>query len=251
MKTGGRSFLKSYQTIKRLSEHEGVGIGIRINIDKNNIDSVPELLNVLIADGLQKKVSVDLAPVHPWGSDTTRYHYEPLSLTEYAEIELDLLTSMVLEDFQVHLLPNRKKSICTVALNLRNGLVVDANGKLSRCWEVPYSEVKPHKHFVQYLSNHANQKTLLEVGSLRRGIQKSNWLGQTFLQVFEEKTIECVNCPLLPSCAGQCPVRYFQDAKPPCPVWKYNLEGRIALSYAIDQVGSVEALKKTVQATQS
>ncbi|MDM8562393.1 hypothetical protein QUF54_03475 [Candidatus Marithioploca araucensis] len=76
-------------------------------------------------------------------------------------------------------------------------------------------------------------------------------LGQTFLKLFEEKTIECVNCSIMPICVGRCPVRYLQDAKPPCPSWKYNIEGRMALSYAIDQVGGVEALKKTVQATQS
>ena len=251
LKTGGRSFSKTYRTVKWLSEHKGVSINIRINIDKNNIDSVPELFNVLIADNLQKKVTIDLARVTPWGSDVDRYRYEPLPLVEYAEIEMDLLTAMLLDDFKVRLLPKREKYLCTVTLNPRNGLVVDTNGRFSRCWEIPYSEVKPHKRFAQYINNHANQEKLFEVGSLRRGIQKSNWLGQTFLQLFEEKTIECVNCPLLPSCAGKCPVRYFLDAKPPCPSWKYNIEGRMALRYAIYHVGGVKALKKTVQAAQS
>lgn len=250
LKTGEASFAKSYHTIKRLSKHKGVGITVRVNLDQNNLGSVRELLDLLISDGLQKKVVVDLAPVHSWGSDVTRYRYKPLSLGEYASIELDLLTQMVLEDFSVNLLPNRRNSPCTVInSNPRNGLVIDANGNFSRCWEIPYSEIRPHQHLLNKINSRADQKGLFEVGSLAEGVPKPNWLGQTFLQIFEEKTIECVNCSLLPSCAGGCPVQYVQHAKPLCPVWKYNLEGRIALSYAIAHVGGVESLKNQVQAT--
>ncbi len=248
LKTGEKSFDKTYRTIKRLSEHENALINLRVNIDKSNINSIQELLSLLSSDGLHKKVFMDLSPVHPWGSNIANYCYESLSLAEYAEIELDLLTYMVLEDFHVNLLPKRQKSPCLATnLNPRNSLVVDANGRFSCCWEIPYSEVKPHKKFAHYIRNNDEQKALFEVGSLEEGVQKPNWLGQTFIQLFKEETIECITCPLLPSCAGGCPVRYIQDAKPLCPSWRYNLEGRMALNYAIDHVGGIEALKNKVK----
>ena len=52
---------------------------------------------------------------------------------------------------------------------------------------------------------------------------------------------KCSEVPLLPACGGYCPKKW-DDGDVPCPAFKYNIEQRLLLAYAIGRLGGAAAL---------
>lgn len=200
-------------------------IVIRCNVHQDNYKSINNLIDHLYELGISKKISMDFAPVHDWGKN---YAKENLGLTPeyFGELEIDWMLKMKEYGFKFSksLLPGRKNNTCMVT-SLDSELI-DAKGRLSYCWEIPYTPEFDHENSTMF---HGHINSL--VSKDRKKLPLGNW----YEDIRQEKyQTTCLKCILLPVCAGSCPIDWFKNTAM-CPSFKYNLKDRMAFEYINNQ----------------
>lgn len=220
-----RSLLGGQPTFQRIVENlRGVldelplRVTVRINIDSRNAASVRGLLDYLCRVGFarRKNFGVYFAPVEAITEGCHCVVDACMSKSQYAQLEIALtryafdlgLTSLPY--------PPRFQGVCG-ALRPK-GLVVLPNGDLHKCWD---TVSMPDR----------KTGTIFDVDALRTDERILKWIRWT---PFE--TTACVNCKILPNCAGGCAHKFLnrdqtlgEAASLPCPSWKYNIKERLIL----------------------
>jgi uncharacterized protein len=190
-----------------------LGVGIRVNIDHENSDHIPDLLTDLAMQGLaHPRVGLKLARVHSWGNDVTQVE---LGARSYAEREASWLRTAVRLGFQVPLMPAAPVAM-TCTATTRNAEVVDADGGVFSCTEHP---LVPRDMEAGRLTTTEE----LAATARRPGGRFDGWYGEV-----AEGRWPCSTCPILPLCGGSCP-KLWSEEMPPCPSAKFNWPARLAL----------------------
>jgi uncharacterized protein len=224
-KNGLPTFEKIFTNVVRLAHQSDldVDISIRCNVDRQNYESVSPLLEQLAAEGLQKRISFYVAPIHSWGNDA---HQGSLSKEEFAAWEILWFSEMIELGFRPSLLPDLKPIVC-IALD-NNAELVDAYGNVFNCTEVSYVPTygTPNEYAVDHLSGQ-------KMPGKRERLSNFN-------DLVRQGEYSCSSCRMLPVCGGACPKSWLEGMEP-CPSAKQNIEQRLILRYALSRLDEAEA----------
>lgn len=202
-------------------------IGIRINIDYTNQNSVVPLLEMLASYNILDKVNLQFAEIVDWGKNGASK--DSLSITEFAEKEIDWILKLVqLGGSASSFIPEREYVACMV--QEKNSEVFDAFGNIYPCYELPYT---PAYENSDYLVGNIKDdpKTYKLDNSLR------NWDEH----VKKADVSDCNTCKFYPVCSGGCPKSWL-EGDPSCPPFKFNIEDRLVLQYISNQTEIKELL---------
>ena len=190
---------------------------VRINIDKDNINRVDELLDIL-KDKIEKyqKLKIDFGQVTVFTEICKSVESDCYNNEQYADIMLPLYDKVTAKDFvnnKMTVYPSPRSNYCCV--DYANSFVVDYTGTLYRCWN--------HVGNVKYSCGNVNNFDTEEL--------TSNYFSWIELDPITHS--KCRECTLLPICMGGCPdaMRNSADNQPVCGTIKYNLDKVIEYYY--------------------
>ena len=213
-KAGGPSFAAILDNLHAVAERSELNfrLVVRCNVDRANAASVPELIDLLAGEGLQRRVELYFSPVYAWGNDADE---AALAREEYASREVEWLARMIRAGYDVDLLPKRRRIVCLAVRP--SARVTDAFGEEFNCTEVPYVPAygQPNRFAVGHVD----------------GTTRAEPFFRTFNEQIAEGGVGCHWCPMLPACGGACP-KSWAEGKAPCPSSKHNLPERLLLHFA-------------------
>lgn len=189
-KDGSSSFDKIVDILKLLNNRtDFVKPLIRVNIDKNNINSTEELLSYLATEGLNT-CGLDFGIVHGGTEACSAY-----SGSCFVEEELGELLSSLWElarkyGFNINPRPMRKFIYC--GLNKENAYTIAPTLDVYKCWE----QVGEEKHKIGNIEHNGNLKENL--------YSLIDWMSINPVEV-----AECKECVYLPACGGGCAARAY------------------------------------------
>jgi uncharacterized protein len=179
---GTSSFDLIIGNIKRL-ELDKVSIVIRVNLIKDNIAAIGDLVRQLSSLGLAGMIAVALAPVQALGKSCYAVSQRCLSAEGFADRHFEFVRLLDEEGFSPNCLPYPIGSFC--GAYVENSFVVDWNGDVSKCWnDVGLSEKR-----IGNVHSPAGISARQTCHADRDPFQDS----------------ECRQCPILPVCMGGCP----------------------------------------------
>ena len=183
---------------------------VRINIDKNNLSYVDELLEILHSR-IEKidNLSIDFGQVSAATEICRSIENDCYNNEQYADIMLPLYEKVEKFGFTMNKMsvyPSPRLNVCCA--DYVTGFVVDNNGNIYRCWNHVGNTSKSHGNV-----NNFDYKKL--------GENYFSWIEWTPMR--NEK---CRDCNILPICMGGCPdaMRNSAEGQPVCGTIKYNLE---------------------------
>ncbi|MDP5169623.1 MAG: SPASM domain-containing protein [Bacteroidia bacterium] len=224
----GKSFDIIFSNILKITSrpnyHDEARIAIRCNADEQNAAGVIPLIELLGEHNLQDKVNFYIAAVYSWGNDA----HLRTPIEEFAVWEIDWFLAMKENKLGVYPIPERVYSVCTAVMP--NDEVVDPYGNLYNCTEVPLVPTYEGR----YTTGHIN-----EFDNLIKPEDKP-WNDWNDRILAKDDRYWCSGCKIFPVCGGRCP-KNWDDGIPPCPVMKFNMEDRLALTYYLckEQVSDV------------
>lgn len=185
---------------------KNIKVIIRCNIDKSNKFSWKGLLNKLEElDIIHKLASFYLAPIHSWGNDA---HKSAIDVYEFADIELEFLSTLVSKKCKFNILESSKKRTC-MAVSTHDE-VFDVFGNIYNCTEIPLVDKYKNSNYIVNQDSNGKRKF-------------DNW----YSLLFDSK---CKKCKILPLCMGVCP-KQSEEGTVVCPSIKYNIQEIILLHY--------------------
>lgn len=221
-KGGQPSFDRIFRNLVLLVEKAPteVEISVRCNVDRQNVEGVSPLLNLLAEKGMQKKISFYVAPIHSWGNDADR---DALSSGDFATWELNWFAQMHTLGFKVSVLPELKPVVCMAVSP--HAELIDPSGSVFNCTEV--SLVPAYGN-----PNIYSLGTLRENRHSASAVRLANFPDQVLAGQYD-----CGTCAMLPVCGGSCP-KQWQEGRVPCPSAKLNMKGRLLLALACSKISA-------------
>jgi uncharacterized protein len=216
---------------------------VRCNVDRRNVQGVSPLIQALArAEVLRRLADFSVAPVHDWGNDAGKYALPP---EEFARLELQWLAELISLGFTPPRLIPRRRPVNCMALR-PTAVLVDPFGNLYNCTEaslVPTPSpagkavpAHPGLTTAPYSLPLVSTAETFRIGDLKTGEQAGR---RRALGDFNERVARgeypCHSCRMLPVCGGGCP-KHWLEGTPGCPSAKYNIEGRLLLSYALSRL---------------
>jgi uncharacterized protein len=160
-----------------------VSIGIRVNLMKDNIAAVGDLVRQLASLGLAGKIHVSLAPIEALGKSCYAVSKRCISGKGFADCHFEFVRRLDEEGFSPNCLPHPIESFCGAFRE--NSFVIDWNGDVFKCW----NDVG------------LREKRIGNVHSPAGISIKGTCLADH--NPFQDQ--ECRKCPILPVCMGGCP----------------------------------------------
>jgi uncharacterized protein len=191
-----------------------LAISIRINIDHENEESVPDLITDLACFGLAgPQITLQLSPVHSWGNDVSDVE---IAVKGYAEREAGWLRLAESLRIGYRVLPDHAVA-STCKATTRSGEIIDPTGRVFSCSEHPLVPGAPERAVVATVDELA--------GSQRR---PAGLLDDWFDEI-DAGGAQCSRCPILPVCGGSCP-KLWREGHVPCPSVKHNWADRMDIA---------------------
>lgn len=216
LKNGGTSFDRCLALLSAAVVGELVpdlSIVIRINIDTDNEEHLPELLRDLAAAHLAvPQIELQLMPVHSWGNDVSGVELEARG---YAEREAGWLALARDLGFTFSGLPTQAKATTCTATS-RSGEIHDPAGRVYACSEHPLVPVVETTGIIAHIEE-------LPLTERRPDGMFDDWYSQV-----AEASQPCHHCPFLPVCGGSCP-KLWREGHLPCPSYRFNHQQRLDL----------------------
>ena len=179
------------------------GIGIRINLMRDNAASLPDLVRALSAAGLAGRVGVSLAPVEAVSKPCHAIADRLVSAEEFADRHFAFLQSLEAEGFSPECVPGAIANYC--GADREHSFLIDWRGDIFACWNDVGVVEKRLGNIHQPLALRARESCQGRLGPFEHA--------------------ECRRCPILPICMGGCPV-FAGDAgggRPVCLFVKHRL----------------------------
>jgi uncharacterized protein len=180
----------------------------RINVDKNNINDLEEIVSQFKRYADNENLSIYIAPILPHTKVCTEYCFEYSEYPELFERAYEILFKYNLLRNIGEFVPKRRITCCSTRAS--NEIVVDTRGVLFKCMQTATKD--------QYA-----------VGNCRTGLEYNSELAKWITSV---TPAECVNCIFMPICQGGC--KGFRSLNnpliSPCATEKYIIE--VILKYA-------------------
>nr|HID59180.1 radical SAM protein [Desulfobacterales bacterium] len=214
LRNGGSTFDAIFRNVKEIA---GIlYVVFRVNIDTQNWESFPRLLNMLEEAGVSKSaVSIDIAQTQVFTAACQSVADYGFDTETFAKMMTELYPIVIEHGFQVRVLPKPNYGGCTATGT--NCLLIIPNGEIYRCWNTIGDERERIGHILRPIKLHHNL---------------TKWLAWT---PFEEE--KCRRCNILPLCMQSgCPYREIAvdgvvRSTNKCSPWRYNLEKILKLAY--------------------
>lgn len=185
-----------------------VDVLIRMNADRSNIETVPELMASLEEHGLLEWCQVHIDRVSPFRLEEVEDPGQILGADEFAQIELALLARARDEGWPLTMSNPRPAITGVCQVDRVNSFVIAPSGQLMKCW----AELGNRPHQVGHLA----EPSTWHAGDELTGLASRD--------VFDDA--DCCACPVLPLCMGTCPLlrrnRRGLGLKE-CPPFKHTL----------------------------
>ena len=191
---------------------------IRTNIDKTNLNSIKDLVDLFAENDAQGKIQFSFAPIVDWG-DKKYGTIDGFTKRDFADIEIDLLHYAHQKGFLIDtsLVPKREFMPCMVVA--KDSEVFDAFGNVYPCYEFTYTPAyNEDKHKIGNLLD--NKFIPNDLATTR------NW----YNDIRKEDFANCNKCELLPVCGGGCVKNWYND-ETGCPSFKFNISDRLLIDY--------------------
>lgn len=201
--------------MKNLRDIAGmIPIFVRTNIDKNNIENFPALLDELEKNGLREKVTIVIDKTSIISDACYSYKYNTYKIREFAEIFTGLYELMLKRNFRLRTVPDIDAVKC--ASICYNGWYIYANGDVYKCMN----------HF-----GHEEES----IGNVS-DMQKQNYRLAKWFAWDPFSNSHCIECNILPLCQGGCPDNWinsseYVEPEERCLHWKYTLPRILKLHY--------------------
>ena len=204
----------------------GCSVSIRCNVDERNREGVTPLIHLLAAHELQDKIAYFyVAPIHSWGNNA---HELSVEKQEFAEEEIGWILEQLKAGFSPQLIPHLNPVVCLSVTP--DAEVFDAFGNVFDCTETPYVDSYKDTNYV-----------LGNLGHKDNSISEYRPLINFNDEVLSGQ-YPCATCCMLPVCGGGCP-KSWREGMAPCPTNKFNIESKLALSYALQKTGKSAVLE--------
>jgi uncharacterized protein len=204
--------------LENLSAVAGIlSINVRINVDKENVDSACEVAEILQQKGILDKVRVTFAQVQSSGHTCSDIRDRCFDNAGFARTLVQIQNRLFGKGIHRVNSP-RIGSGATCGAVADGNFVVSPTGHLFRCWED--LSIDGEKSIGDLFSPIPDDR------------QKQNLDAYRVWDPF--KMTECRSCDVLPVCLGGCPLSTLRDpeaSRGECAPWKYNLKEIIELAY--------------------
>ncbi|MEW5797312.1 MAG: radical SAM protein [Candidatus Zixiibacteriota bacterium] len=193
-------------------------INIRINIDKDNVDSAYEVVELLQSRQVLDKVNITFAPITPSGSVCSDIIERCHDNEEFAGALTRTYRRLLERGIRQVTFPRPSSGAACGAI-AEGYFVVSPTGHLFKCWED--LSLDGAKWVGDIFSSQPSEQQLANL----RAYQSWQPLGLT----------ECRDCSVLPICMGGCPARGLEKPSATCGscvTWKHNLGELLDLAYA-------------------
>lgn len=174
-------------------------IGIRINIDIENIDRVTEIIETLNKLGLQNKVHITLGFVESINNSYKKEKCFEYNIFQKAQVKLARAGVLKAESFY----PQPRFNYC--GADSGAALVIDPEGKLYKCW----------------CDIGMNEKIIGDIHDLEKISNMEVFTSYMLYDPTEDE--ECRKCICLPFCKGGCPHKRIAGQER-CDMSKENLK---------------------------
>ncbi len=216
LKGGGDSFDTIVTNLERISDDTPFRIAIRVNIDKRNANSIPDLLDVLKARGFHQRGNFSLNFGHVFATSVTCADIATHCMVtpEFSRFLVAAYSAAMERGFRQTTYPSIMLGSC--GATGMNSAVIEPNGDIQNCWET--------------VGDPSKRTGTLTSEGIEYNHNYARWLGWT---PFAEN---CVACNLLPVCMRGCP--YLSLYRPKslggvsrsaCTSWRYNIENMLPL----------------------
>ncbi len=202
-------------------------VSIRVNMDKDNVDTADELLDELEAAGVRGKADIYFARIVPVTEACVDVSGVCFGVEDFSKWESRLAMKKMERGWGLPLYPMLKGAYC--GADSMAGKTICPDGMMVKCWnDVSYPEEA---------IGHLIKPQITEAEMTRNRFKWLAW------DPFEKS--QCVECPVLPNCMGGCPysgIRLEKQDHGECSTLKYNLGEIIALTYYHERV--LEEMKR-------
>jgi len=207
--SGASSFDKLIDSLNVLLKNNFTVI-CRINIDKENINNVEELLEIL-REKVERyeDLKIDFGQVSAFTEICKSIESNCYDNEQYAVIMFPLYAKVAEYGFEVNKMtvyPSPRTNYCCA--DLANSFVVDNYGELYRCWNHVGNFQRSCGNVKDFSAEHLNK----------------NYLSAILWNPLRNE--KCRDCKLLPICMGGCSdaMKNSAEGQPVCGTVKYNLE---------------------------
>ena len=176
---------------------------MRINTDKSNMNSPYKVVDDLISNNLQEKVTPYIGLIE---NDNDCYSSSLcMNREEFSEIDFEFDEVLKKKGFKLNILkryPARINTAC--GADRLNTYVINANGDLYKCW----SDIG----IIERKIGNINEETPISKNLL------------DYILYDPTKNIKCKECKVLPLCMGGCPSKVKNNIEDRCASEKYKLK---------------------------
>jgi uncharacterized protein len=208
--------------LENLTQTAGIlRIGVRVNVDRLNLEATSEILDDLRSRSLLDKLSIYFAQVNASTTVCADIKDRCLTTEEFSRGQTELYKKLIDNGFYGIEYPMLAPGGHCGA-DSDNSFVVGPNGDLFKCWE-------------ELSTDHSNT-----VGSVFQ-TEPTSAQQQTLQHYLGWDPLEksgCRECEILPICMGGCPRQALREDDPAtgaCCSWKFNLKEMLMLRYLCDQ----------------
>jgi len=204
----GPTFNKILDGIKLLKAND-MSVGIRINVDRSNMDDALKLLDILEDNNL-KDISIQLGHVSIYTTGCKSIENSCATKEEFTVLNQTLQETLRQRGFKTGQTPYYPRIANACAANQINAFVVDPDGDMYKCWSEIGDKPVSIGNIIDFKQRGKDDRM--------REIRWLTW------EPFDYP--ECVTCKVLPICMGSCAYRamFVNKDRPDCAEWKYSLE---------------------------
>lgn len=225
---GKPTFEKILANLKRIDGR--ISVSLRINLDRENVNRVPELVDLILDEDL-------VTYVHPYFGHVVDYTDEcgdlgatMLTREEFAAAEVRLLNLMIRKGVRPSLDLPRPYAGSLCVGDAPGGAVISPGGLVFRCWnETALPEGEAYARL--------NADGSVATNAVREDRER-------FWKSYDPFThAECQTCEVQPLCKGGCP--WEADKRPldgpgHCTPLRYNLPDILRLAHLRDSIDAIE-----------
>ncbi|MCL1997857.1 MAG: SPASM domain-containing protein [Turicibacter sp.] len=182
-------------------------VGLRINVDKDNLPTAADVAKIVKDKGLGDKVSVHLGKVLSF--DNVYDGSKCFNMCDFSQEEFGYYKETGVDLTWRY--PRTVQNVC--AADSVSAHIIGADGKLYKCW----SDIGDSKKCV---------------GSLSERLDSNEDVFFNYM-LFDPTDITtnnmCAKCNLLPVCMGGCPYKRLSDDKDNCTIYKFVLQDYLSV----------------------
>ena len=187
---------------------------IRVNVDKENIDHVPELLRIL-RERIERydKIKIDFGQVTAFTEVCRSIESSCYDSEQYADVMLPLYDKVIALGFamnKMNVYPSVRFNYCCA--DYINSFVIDMDGCIYKCWN--------HVGIPEARCGRVNELSTEPSSNFLKWIQNDPLSNR-----------KCRDCKMLPICMGGCPDLTRKSNHPACDTIKFNLDKVVNFYY--------------------